>query len=247
MEPRMLEHSVERLREYEDDYRPEHVEPTVEVLLNQMPRLREGTEQFGDVGAHRKVRWAVLDFLRKIEDPDALALKLKMVMPRVDNLAARLDLATMVGHREGIGRRLVSEEEAHNLEEHVLTALEHADPDTLARERDLVRLLLGAREIDQARGEALCARLAERDAVFLAVLRSALNESHSLTQGDAISKVEHDLAWDTLCKLFGDDDVRRRVEELGRARDSGQISPDERADLALDVARRHAAGWRPDW
>jgi hypothetical protein len=41
MDPRMLEHAVERLREYEDDYRPEHVEPAVEVLLNRMPRLRE--------------------------------------------------------------------------------------------------------------------------------------------------------------------------------------------------------------
>jgi hypothetical protein len=246
MDPRMLEHAVERLREYEDDYQPEHVEPAVEVLLNQMPRLREGTEQFMDVGAHRKVRWAVLDFLRKIEDPDALALKVKMVMPRVDNLTARLDLATMVGHREGIGRGLVSEEEARNLEEHVLSALEFADPDTLARERDPVRLLLGAREIDQSRGEALCTRLAERDPVFLAMLRSALNESHSVTQGDVISRVEHELAWDTLCKLFGEDVVRRRVEELVRARDRGEISPDERAGLALDVARQYAAGWRPD-
>jgi hypothetical protein len=216
------------------------------AVLCQMPRLREGTEQFMDVGAHRKVRWAVLNILRKIEDPDTLALKVKMVMPRVDNLTARLDLATMVGHREGLGRGLVSEAEARSLEEHVLSDLEFADPDTLAEERDLVRLLLGAREIEQARGEALCTRLGERDHVFLAVLRSALSESHSSTQGDAISRVEHELAWDTLCKLFGEDVVRRRVEELARARDRGEISPDKRADLALDVARRYAAGWRPD-
>jgi ATPase subunit of ABC transporter with duplicated ATPase domains len=130
------------------------------------PWLFSGTEQFMDVGAHRKVRWAVLDFLRKIEDPEVQALKVRMVMPRVDNLSARLNLATMVGHREGIGRGLVLEEEAHNLEKLVLTALEHADPDSLARERDLVRLLIGAREIDRARGAALCARLAEKDSVF---------------------------------------------------------------------------------
>jgi hypothetical protein len=78
------------------------------------------------------------------------------------------------------------------------------------------------------------------------MLRSALNESHSVTQGDVISRVEHELAWDTLCKLFGEDVVRRRVEELVRARDRGEISPNERAGLALDVARRYAAGWRPD-
>jgi predicted KAP-like P-loop ATPase len=247
IDPRMLEHAVERLREYEDDYRPEHVESAVEVLLNQMPRLREGTEQFMDVGAHRKVRWAVLDFLRKIEDPEALALKVKMVMPRVDNLSARLDLATMVGHREGIGRGLVSEEEAHNLEEHVLTALEHADPDSLARERDLVRLLIGAREIDRTRGETLSSRLAEKDFVFLAVLRSSLKESHSFTQGEVVSRVEHELMWDAMCDLFGEDVVKRRVEELVRARDGGTVSLDERTSLALDTARRYVGGWRPDW
>ena len=219
----------------------------MEVLLNQMPRLRDGTEQFMDVGAHRKVRWAVLDFLRKIEDPDALALKVKIVLPRVDNLSARLDLATMVGHREGIGRGLVSEEEARNLEEHVLTALEHADPDTLAQERDLVRLLMAAREIDQARGEALCTRLAQKDAVFLAVLRSSLKETHSFTQGEVVSRVEHELMWDVMCDLFGEDVVKRRVEELARARDGGRLSLDERTSLALDTARRYVAGWRPDW
>jgi hypothetical protein len=122
----------------------------------------------------------------------------------------------------------------------------YADPDSLARERDLVRLLLGAREIDQARGEALSTRLAERDPVFLAVLRSPLKESHSFTQGVAVSRVEHELAWDTLCQLFGEDVVKSRIEELARARDRGEISPDERANLALDVARHYAAGWRPD-
>lgn len=200
-----------------------------------------------DVGAHRKLRWAVLGFLRKIEDLEALALKLKMVMPRVETLSARLDLATMVGHREGIGRGLVSEDEARNLEQHVLTALEHADPDSLARERDLVRLLLEAREIDQARGEALSIRLAEKDSVFLAVVRSSLKESHSFTQGDVVSRVEHELTWDAMCDLFGEDVVKRRVEELARARDGGRVSLDERTSLALDTARRYVAGRRPDW
>jgi hypothetical protein len=200
-----------------------------------------------DVGAHRKVRWAVLGFLRKIEDPEALAVKVKMVMPKIDNHSARLDLATMVGFRKGIGRGLVSEEEARNLEEHVLTALEHADPEALAGERDLMRLLMGAQEIDQARGEALSTRLAEKDPVFLTALRSSLRESHSFTQGEVVSRVGHELMWDALCDLFGENVVKRRVEELARARDGGGVSLDERTSLALDTARRYVAGWRPDW
>ena len=52
--------------------------------------------------------------------------------------------------------------------------------------------------------------------------------------------------WDAMCDLFGEDVVKRRVEELARARD-GQTLPDERTDLALATARRYVAGWRPDW
>lgn len=53
--------------------------------------------------------------------------------------------------------------------------------------------------------------------------------------------------WDAMCDLFGEDVVKRRVEELARARDEGRLSPDERTDLALDTARRYVAGWRHDW
>jgi hypothetical protein len=247
MDSRMVEHAVERLEDYENDYPPEHVEIAVEVLLNQLPRLREGRESFGDFGADMKLERVVLRLLRRIDDPEALALKLKMIMLRIETLSARLQLVEMVGHRKHVGHGLVAEEEARNLEEHVLTALEHAAPDSLAGERDLVRLLLRVREIDQERGEALSARLAERDPVFLAVLRSSLRESHSATIGDVVAHVEHALAWDAMCELFGEDAVKRRVEELARSRDGGRISPDQRTNLALDTAKRYAAGWRPDW
>jgi len=81
----------------------------------------------------------------------------------------------------------------------------------------------------------------------LAVLRSSLKESHSFTQGEVVSRVEHELMWDGMCGLFGEDVVKRRVEELARARDGGRVSPDERTSSALDTARRYVAGWRPDW
>lgn len=247
MDSRMLEHAVERLEDYENDYSPEHVGIAVEVLLNQLSRLREGRESFGDFGADIKLRRVVLRLLRRIDDPKALALKLKMIMPKIETLSAQLQLVEMVGHRKRVSHKLVAEEEARNLEEHILTALEHVVPDSLAEERDLVRLLLRAWEIDRERGEALSTRLVERDSIFLAVLRGSLTESHSATIGDGIARVEHALAWETMCDLFGEEVVKHRVEELARSHDGGGLSLDERTNLALDTAERYAAGWRPDW
>jgi predicted KAP-like P-loop ATPase len=65
MDPETLEHALKRLEDFEDDYRPEHVERAVPVLLNQMPRLREGSRGFMDFGADVKLRSVVLRLLRK--------------------------------------------------------------------------------------------------------------------------------------------------------------------------------------
>jgi hypothetical protein len=43
MNEETLEHALERLEDYEDEYPARHVEVAVEVLSNQLPRLRKGS------------------------------------------------------------------------------------------------------------------------------------------------------------------------------------------------------------
>jgi hypothetical protein len=246
MDPDTLEDALERLEDYEDDYRPGDVEAAVPVLLNQMPRLREGSRGFMDFGAGMKLRRVVLRLLRKVEDPTALATLVKVAASRIETLSARATLVEMVGHRENVGHRLVTEDEASLLEAQLLTAMEHTPPQDLARERDLVRLLYLAQSIDPGRGTALVGRLAERDEVFLAVLRGLRREVHSSSIGDRVSRTDHDFGWEALCNLFGEETARRRVSQLARAVGSGATEGglDDETQAALRLAKDYAVGRR---
>lgn len=250
MDTATLEHALERLEDYEDDYPPGSVRVAVEVLSNQLPRLREGNEGFGDPGAFTKLRRVILRLLRKVDDQAALGRILREARPGLDTLSAQLMLAELAGRQSNGGASMISDEEIAHQRESLLTDMEHRPPEQLARERDLVRLLLRAREIDAAgRGEALVTRLAERDEVFLATLRGLYRETHTATVGDVISRAEYELGWDTLVSLFGDDRVERRVVELFRRMEAGSLGDglDARTQGALRLARRYVDGYRPDW
>jgi hypothetical protein len=249
LDSRTLEHLLERLENYEDDYPPEHVEVAVEVLLNQLPRLREGTETFSDLGADRKLRSVILRLLRRVDDQEELARTLRLVMPRIETFSGQLQLARLLRRSVTSTDPLVPEEEVAHLEEQWLTAVEHADPDALRGERHLTLLLLYAREIDSNRGAALAAQLAESDEAFLAALRSVYREVHSATSGDVIARTQYELNWDTLCSVFGEDTCERRVDQLSKMAEAKALNGglEERTMGALRLAQHYAAGWRPDW
>jgi predicted KAP-like P-loop ATPase len=248
MAPDTLEHALERLLDYEDDYRPQDAEKAVPVLLNQMPRLREGSQGFMDFGAGIKLERVVLRLLRKVEDPTAVATLVKTVSPRIETLSAHAVLVNMVGHRQNVGHKLVTAEEGSLLEVQFLTAMEHTSPQTFARERDLVRLLYLAREIDPEKGGELLSRLAERDEVFLAVVRSLQREVHSITLGDLVSRANEEFRWSTLCGLFGEEAARRRVDQLTKLVGSAvaEVRFDEETLAALRLAEDYAVGRRQD-
>ena len=195
MDPETVEHAMERLEHYEDDYQPYEVEAAVPAILNQLNRLREGSSGFGDMGADTKLRRVVLRLLRKIEDPEALATMVKTITPHLETLSAQAILVEMVGHRENVGHNLVTEEEGSLLEEQLLTAMEQASTKSFARERDLVRLLYLAQKIEPEKGGEIVRRSAERDEIFLAVVRSLRRETHSITAGDFVSRANEKFAW----------------------------------------------------
>ncbi len=248
MDPDTLEHALERLEDFEDDYRPEDAEKAVPMLLNQMPRLREGSQGFMDLGADLKLRRVVLRLLRKVEDPAALSMLVKTVSPRIYSLSARASLIEMVGHRQNTGHGLVTEDEGSLLEAQFLTAMEHTAPQDLARERDLVGLLYLARKIDPQRGGELVGRLAERDGVFLSAVRRLRRVVHSITAGDLVSRADEEFGWATLCDLFGEQTGRRRVNQLLRAAGSGAPGDEfnEETLAALRLAEEYAVGQRQD-
>lgn len=246
MDSETLERTLERLLDYEDDYRLGDAESAVPVLLNQLPRLRDRANGFTDLGADIKMERVVLKLLQKVADPTSIAALVKSVAPRIESLTAHATLVEMVGRGKGAGHKLVGEGEASDLEAQLLAAMEETPTRDFARERDPVGLLYLAVRIDPKRGGEFVRRLTERDEVFLAVARKLRREIRLAAAGALASRVAEEFGWTTLCDLFGEEDARRRVNQLVRAADSGAMDGqlDDESLAALRVAQEYAAGSR---
>ena len=81
-----LEGLVSRLEDYEHHISPDVVEPAVPVLLNQLPRLREGRRGMFDFGADLVLGRVILRLLRRVESETDLLAIVKRCLPRVDQL-----------------------------------------------------------------------------------------------------------------------------------------------------------------
>lgn len=117
------------------------------------------------------------------------------ILPKVVSLSGKLRLIEMVGHREFLGYRLVSEESARELEARIMEDLASSTTEQLVAEWDLFLLLqrpLGWLEGDEQ--TKLTDRLREHldtDEFVLAILRSAV--SYTFTNGDREKELPRDL------------------------------------------------------
>jgi hypothetical protein len=152
---------------------------------------------------------------------------------------------SIVGHRPGTGEKLVSGEDADWFEGYMVTALENASKDSLAKEYDLTHLLIRARQHDEEKGERLIARLAEDDGIFLAALLRYYKRSTTGFEEGAMQERQPTLGWEHLCSLFGEDTARRRVDELRRRYQPPDLGG-SRAE-ALQLADLYATGRPPIW
>ena len=172
LEPETLKGLVSRLEDYEYDYPPAVVEPAVPVLLNQLPRLREGRRGMFDFGAQLVVGRVILRLLRRIEaEPDPLQV-VNRCLRRIEQLTGRMELIDTVGHRENVGHGLVSVRAAAQLYDDLYNQLTSATAEQLGRERDLLGLTVRLLQDDEARGKAWIRSAIEDHGAFLRLLAS---------------------------------------------------------------------------
>lgn len=205
-----LERLFERLQDYEGRFSTAHPEHLVGALLATLPRLRIGRAHLYDMGADIALSRVLLRILRgrPVEEVERIVAAVE-----VDDLGARQELVLLVGHQEGVGSRLVSEEYAVRLEEDLAREIVAAPADALRDQRELARLLAFAAARDHG---AFASRLDDWTSdvrLFLQLLRSAVLESVGQTTGRADVRHAYQLSWPALQRLVGQDLLARRVRE----------------------------------
>jgi len=229
---------ISALEAYEDQFGPEHVVSGTTVLLNISPDLPDRPRGMYGLNTRMVVTRVVYRLLRALKDPDAIEAAVRTILPNVITLSSKLELITIIGHREGAGHKLVSEPAARAFESDWRSEVRAATPDKLAQEPELLRIILRMKRDVEPAEPAF--DIADWPLMTLAMLRSARTEVRSQSIDSRAVRRYPRLPWKLLLELFGDEDtIRNRIEKLREAKL-------EDGDEVLELANQYLAGTRTD-
>ncbi|MEO7859030.1 MAG: P-loop NTPase fold protein [Nitrospirales bacterium] len=232
-----LEDVIKSLETFEAKFLPEHVVPGTTVLLNLLQALPDRPRGMFDFDPRVVVSRVIYRLLRSLKDANLAEQAVKAVLPELTSLSVKLELITIVGYREGVGHKLVSESVATELEKawrsDVLTAISSA----LVNEYDLFRVFLVAKLYGSANEPPL--EVPDVPEVTLATLRTSRSEARIQSEGKRAIRRSSRLAWDTLIELFGGlDEFNSRIDRLKESKPQGE-------DELLKLVDKYLTGWRP--
>ena len=232
-----LQDVIASLETYEEDFAPEHVVPGAVTLLNLMPTLPERPSGMFDFGASLVVGRVVYRLVRSLKDPRAIEAAVREILPQVTTLSSRLELIEMVGYREDVGHKLVSEDAARAFQTDWRFQVRAASADVLADERELLRVLAVAKRGADPADPSI--EIPDSPCMTLALLQSARSEVKGQAEGSRAIHRSARLAWQALIELYGDEAVLcARIEKLKGAHIEGN-------DELLQLADKYVGGWRP--
>ena len=237
LEPSRLEEVISGLEMHEDDFTPVQVEPAVTVLLNLIPDIPDRPRGFFEMDTRLIVGRVIYRLLKILNDPLTAEEIVRRILPGLNSLSAKLELISDVGHRDGRGHKLVSEESAKALEREWRTEVRAASAEALTSEYELLWvLLLAQREVGEGEDVLVVPNV---PALTLAILKSSRSESKSqATESRAVIRSPR-LAWKALIELFqGEDMLRARIEGMRPL-----LSAD---DPLIQLIDKYLSGWKPD-
>ncbi len=222
---------------HEDEFRPEQVVPASAVLLNLSPELPESQGGIFDFGSRLVVTRVVYRLVRSLKSPEAIDGAVREILPKIEYLSCKLELISIVGHRERRGHKLVSESAASDLEKQWREEVRKAGEAKLSHEKEVLRILLAAKA--EALPEEPLLGVPQSPDMTLALLRSGRHEVVSQAMGTRSVRRSPRIAWNQLIQIFGDEQtLRTRIEELKAAQ------PGADPEL-IALADRYLSGWRP--
>lgn len=234
---------ISSLESFERDFPETSVVPASTVLLNLIPRIpraeRRGFFDFGD--PELRVSRVVLRLLRRLDNESDVIEAVEEILPGLEALSAKLSVVSMVGHREGVGHRLIPEAEARRFEESLASEIAAADRSNLAKEWDLLHLLTtpeywGIQERSVITDFSVPAFHAQ-------IFRQARAETVSQGMDSRAISRRFSLHWETLEKVYGDE---AGIRSALQAVNSWHGRKDDVLRSVLELVEKYLNGWRPE-
>ena len=229
--------TIVSLEAYEDEVTPERVLPGVISLLNMLPTLPEKDRGMFGLGTEMAVGRVVYRLIRSQNSDAFVETIVRAALPLLQTAFVKLTLVQMIGHREGIGHKLVPEDVAKEFERIWRSEFRGLEVDDLAHESELLRsFLIASRQAED--GEPIALVPADLR-ITRALLLSARRETRSQAMGSRAVTKSARLAWKDLVNIYGTEvALRQRVDELRAAnfKDCSEV---------LELADRYLSGLLP--
>lgn len=243
LDPALYNGVISSLEAFEDDFPEAAVVPASSLFLNLIPEIprveKRGMFDFGD--PELRVTRVVLRLLRRLADEASVLAAVEEILQNLKTLSAKFSLVSLVGHREGIGHKFVTEASARRLEDALVAEISAADYAALANEWDLLRLLSTPEYWGLRSGPFLTNF--STPAVHEAVLRQARGEIISQGMGSRAIGRRYTLHWETLLRVYGDEDAIKKAVSVVKAK---RGKKDDELKMAVELTEKYLSGWRPE-
>jgi KAP family P-loop domain protein len=230
-----LENFIQSLEAYEDEYKKEQVIPASVVLMNNIYRIpeRKNRGMFDLSRPDIIVGRVVLRLLRSIED-DERELVAKKILSQLKSYSTRLDFIELIGHREGVGHKLVKKELADQLHSDFIEKVSSQRPTKFANEWQLLRVYY---VVVDKKGDKYVPFKFSKVTEIRTLLQDAYDETRSQPMNSRKVKITPVLHWEMLVRVIGSEEAIKNITAKLKKMD-GQT------DLII-LIEKYLEGWRP--
>mgnify|MGYP000860602194 FL=1 len=236
--PSDLEGFIQSLEAYEGEYKKEQVAPASIVLMNNIYRIPEKKHRSmfditrPDIIAGR----VVLRMLRSIKDGDERESVAKKILPQLESYSTQLDFIELIGHKEGLGHKLVSKDLAESLHSDLIKKVYSQRPIRFEKEWQLLRSYY---IVASEKGDEYIPFKISKLSEGRKLLQNAYAETRSQTSGSRVVKITPELQWNALVKIIGSEKVLRTIVTKLKKKDGD--TP------LITLAEKYLDGWRPSY
>lgn len=234
--PSDLEGFIQSLEAYEGEYKKEQVIPASVVLMNNIYRIpeRENRGMFDLSRPDIIVGRVVLRLLRSMEDNDERELAAKKILSQLKSYSTRLDFIELIGHREGVGHKLVKKELADQLYSDFIEKVSSQRPTKFVNEWQLLRVYY---VVVDKKGDKYVPFKFSKVTEIRTLLQDAYAETRSQSMNSRKVKITPALHWEMLVRVIGSEEAMKNITAKLK-------KVDGQTDLII-LIEKYLDGWRP--
>lgn len=229
-----LENVVTNLTDYESEFTKETALHSIPALYDNINRVPERELRFLEFGP--KMTWSRLVYrlLRQIPENDRVEIITKLL--EYCNLYGQLEIVGIIGHREGRGHQLVSQEQANEFEKILQKNIKDSSCSELSDTYSLSNVLY----YFVSTGNAINKDILKSENVLYALIKSSVSERKQQRGNDPTIYRENILLWDVLIKIYDDEEFLNQMID--------KISQDYKfnQDKSVILAIKYRKGYRHD-